>query len=303
MFMSQKARLSVAGCIGGIFLFIVFQGRGFLQVKPEDPAGKYPEIPGVYEIKLPGGEKAVMQFYFKDGTLRTVESTDSSPTVWQPVESPEPRFKSVQGEAKGTFEMTFLKDEQGRFTRCRVINEKAKMDVTGVRTGDIDDAKADPGSPSERLGYIERHYRKAEHLVSVRDGVKLFTQVFSPIDQSEPHPIILVRTPYGIPPYGDGFRSGLFPGLYYAKENYIIVLQDIRGRAMSEGAFEYQRPFIKDKTSASDVDESSDAYDTIEWVLKNVPAHNGKVGVWGSSYPGFTAVMAAINAHPAVRAV
>ncbi len=300
--MNKRARRIGTGCLGCLFLFIVFQGRGYLQDKPQDLAKKYPEIVGLYELAVPGSGTVLMQVYFKDGTLRTIGATNSSATVWRPVEGSEPKFKMSQ-EPRGNFEMAFAKDEQGRYTSFRVVNDKGEPEILGAKKAALDDAKADPASPSNRIGYIERHYRKAEQRIPMRDGVRLFTQVFGPIDASEPHPIILVRTPYGIPPYGEAFRGGLFPGLYYAKENYIIALQDIRGMSMSEGTFEYTRPYIKNKASASDVDESSDAYDTIEWLLKNVPGHNGKVGVWGSSYPGFTAAMAAIDAHPAVRAV
>jgi hypothetical protein len=300
--MAAKDRFHPARFIAVFIVLLASQSRLFLQVKPEDLAKKYPEIAGLYEMAVPGGGTTVLQFYFKDGTLRTVESGDSSSTVWLPVEGPEPKFKTVS-QKQGTFELTFLKDEQGRYTKYRAVNEKAKMDLTGTKKSDIDDAKADPASPSDRQGYVERHYRKSEHRVPMRDGVKLFTQVYSPIDQSEPHPMILVRTPYGIPPYGEALRGGLFPGLYYAKENYIIVLQDIRGMSMSEGIFEYQRPYIRNKKTSADVDEGSDAYDTVEWMLANVPGHNGRVGVWGSSYPGFTAAMAAISSHPAVKAV
>ncbi len=300
--MNKRARLFLAGWLGCLLLLVVFQGRGYLQDKPEDLAEKYPEIAGLYELAVPGSGTVLMQVYFKDGTLRTIGATNSSSTVWRPVEGSEPKFKMSQ-EPRGNFEMAFAKDEQGRFTRFRVVNDKGEPEILGAKKAALDDAKADPASPGDRQGYLERHYRKAEHLVPMRDGVRLFTQVYSPIDPSEPHPIILVRTPYGIHPYGSAFRNGLFPGLSYAKEGYIIVLQDIRGRAMSEGTFEYLKPYVKDKKSAADVDESSDAYDTVEWLLKNVPAHNGKVGVWGSSYPGFTAAMAAIDAHPAVRAV
>jgi len=137
----------------------------------------------------------------------------------------------------------------------------------------------------------------------MRDGVRLFTQVYSPIDQSELHPIILCRNAYGNPPYGETFTNMTFPSLYFLKENYILVFQDIRGTAMSEGEFEDIRPYMKNKKTTSDVDESSDAYDTVEWLLNNIPDHNGKVGVWGISYSGFTAAMAAISAHPAVSAV
>lgn len=195
------------------------------------------------------------------------------------------------------------KDEQGRYTRFRAVNEKAKFDAAGVKVREIDDARADPASPSDRQAYFERHYRKSEERIPMRDGVRLFTQIYSLIDRSEPHPIILFRTPYGIEPYGEAFRNTTIPSLLFAKENYILVCQDIRGTFMSEGEFKFMRPCKGSKRAAADVDESSDAYDTIEWLLTTVPGHNGKVEVWGISYAGFTAAMAAVSAHPAVLAV
>lgn len=281
---------------------ILLGASAYLRTAPEDFALKHPEIPGVYEMQVPGQGTQLVQVYFKDGALRTVEAGDAESTKFDPVEGRELQFVKVSPE-KGTFRWEFLKDAEGRFSGFRVVNEKLKLEVTGVRKSDFDDAKADPASASDRQGYFERHYRKAEHRIPMRDGVRLFTQVFSPVDASEPHPIIFFRTPYGIAPYGEEFTGMTFPSLHCLKENYILVLQDIRGSFMSEGAFEYFHPYRPDKKSAADVDESSDAFDTIEWLLKNVPGHNGKVGVWGISYPGFTAAMAAIAAHPAVAAV
>ena len=285
----------------GLILFCL-TGTPFPQAGQVDYASKYPETPGVYEIQVPGEKPSLMQIYFKDGALRTVEAGDAESTKFDPVEGAGLRFAKVSPK-RGTFNFEFLKDENGRYTRFRSNNETLKLVVTGAKKAEFDDAKADPASASDRQGYFERHYRKAEHLVPMRDGVRLFTQVYSPIDASEPHPIILFRTPYGITPYGEDFPNQTIPSLLFLKEDYIIVWQDIRGKFMSEGTFEYMRPYKNDKKTAADVDESSDAYDTVDWVLKNIPGHNGKVGVWGSSYPGFTAAMAAIDAHPAVLAV
>ena len=289
--------------LGAVILALFFfQGNLFLQVRPDDYAHKYPEIEGVYEMEVPGTGPQLIQVYFKDGALRTVEAGDAESTTFNPVEGQGLRFTRVSSD-KGTFEFEFLKDENGRYTRFRVVNETFKLDLTGVKKAEFDDAKADPASPSDRQGYFERHFRKSEHQVPMRDGVRLFTQVFRPTDESELHPIILFRTPYGIHPYGAAFTNLTAPSLYFLKENYILVYQDVRGMFMSEGAYGYFRPYKTDKKSGADVDESSDAYDTVEWLLKNVPGHNGKVGVWGISYPGFTAAMAAISAHPAVLAV
>jgi putative CocE/NonD family hydrolase len=153
--------------------------------------------------------------------------------------------------------------------------------------------------------YLVQHYTKAEYQIPMRDGVKLFTVVYTPKDHSKPYPVLFNRTPYNVAPYGSGmdfsFRRGLFPA--FLREGYIFVFQDVRGRFMSEGKFQHMTPFIDNKKSKNDVDEGSDAYDTIDWLIKNLKNHNGKVGMWGISYPGYYASCAAIHAHPALVCV
>ena len=153
--------------------------------------------------------------------------------------------------------------------------------------------------------WIMENYIKNEIYTPMRDGVKLFTAVYAPKDKSEKHPILMVRTPYSCAPYGAAFSQRITSShwKYYARENYIIVIQDVRGRWMSEGEFVDVRPFIKDKKTNSDIDEASDTYDAIDWLVKNLPGNNGNVGVFGISYPGFYATMAAASAHPALKAV
>ena len=287
--------------IASLFVLFLFSGLAFPQVDPVDYAARYPGIEGLYEVQIRGGGTTSMQIYFKDGSLRTLDSGDSTSTKFDPVEGRELQFIRESPE-KGLFQLEFLKDEQGRFTKFRVANKSQNLEATGTKKADFDDAKADPASPTDRRGYIERHYRKAEIMVPMRDGVRLFTQVYSPIDRSEPHPIILMRTPYGTSPYGPEFTNMTMPSLLFLKESYILVVQELRGTFQSEGTFRYFRPYIEDKKTVADVDESSDAYDTVDWALKNIPGHNGKVGAWGISYPGFTATMAALAAHPAVLA-
>ncbi len=147
------------------------------------------------------------------------------------------------------------------------------------------------------------HYTKQEVMIPMRDGVRLFTQIYAPKDTTRPHPFVMTRTPYSVAPYGaDAFPRGLDPITEaYAKENFIFVRQDVRGRWMSEGEFMDVRPVIEHKTSSRDVDEPSDTYDTIDWLIKNVPNNNGRVGVRGTSYPGFYAEMAALSGHPALK--
>src|SRR4029079_8062140 len=134
--------------------------------------------------------------------------------------------------------------------------------------------------------WIKENYTKLEQYIPMRDGIKLFTSIYLPRDQSEKHPILMTRTPYSCAPYGQEYTSRLWDRhwRYYARENYIIVIQDVRGKWMSEGDFVDIRPFIKEKKNNSDVDEASDTYDAIDWMIKNLPNNNGNVGVFGISY-------------------
>ena len=145
------------------------------------------------------------------------------------------------------------------------------------------------------------HYDKREELVPMRDGVKLFTIIYTPKDAApgKTYPILVNRTAYGQPPYGPGkFRRWGGPYVEFSKRGYIFVYQDVRGRGMSEGEFIYQVPFIPgDKAPNS----STDMYDTVTWLLKNVQNHNGRVAERGVSWTGWEASMGAINAHPAIR--
>lgn len=153
--------------------------------------------------------------------------------------------------------------------------------------------------------WIRENYTKVEQMIPMRDGVKLFTSIYLPKDKSEKHPILMMRTPYSCAPYGAAFTPRLWVThwKYYCRENYIIVLQDVRGKFMSEGDFVDVRPFISDKKSTTDIDEASDTYDAIDWMVKNLPDNNGRVGAFGISYPGFYSTMAAASGHPALKAV
>ena len=151
----------------------------------------------------------------------------------------------------------------------------------------------------ERVAYLTDNYSKSEHYVTARDGVRLFVSVYAPRDGSRPYPIMLTRTPYSCAPYGRGYRSRIAPSAYMEEEGYILVCADVRGRYMSEGQYDNMRPHVP---GDADIDESSDTYDTIEWLLANVPNHNGRVGMWGISYPGFYTTAALPEAHPALVA-
>jgi uncharacterized protein len=156
--------------------------------------------------------------------------------------------------------------------------------------------------------FVRAHYTKYEYRIPMRDGVKLFTAVYVPKasafpDDPGPYPFLMERTPYNVEPYGeDRYPAQLGPSDEFENSGYIFVYQDVRGRWMSEGTFVESRPHIDQKKSPQDVDDSSDMYDTVEFLLKNVPNNNGKVGIWGISYPGFYTSASIIDSHPAIVA-
>lgn len=161
----------------------------------------------------------------------------------------------------------------------------------------------DEGDP--RADYIRAHYAKFEYRVPMRDGTKLFTAVYVPYDASpdQEYPIILMRTPYSIGPYGiDQYRTRLGPNERYEESGYIFAFQDVRGCYMSEGEFVNMRPHNPNKRG-DQFDESTDTYDTIEWLVKNVPNNSRRVGQWGISYPGFYTAAGAVNSHPALKCI
>ena len=160
---------------------------------------------------------------------------------------------------------------------------------------------AEPVADTNAAWFAE-HYTKFEHLIPMRDGVRLFTRVYVPKDDSQPWPIMLTRTPYALKPYGaENYTSptGTFRTL--ARDRFILVTQDVRGRYGSEGTYVHVRPFNPRK-GPQDTDESSDAWDTIDWLVKHVANNNGKVGMFGISYPGFYTAMGMIDSHPALKA-
>ena len=156
---------------------------------------------------------------------------------------------------------------------------------------------------NERRDYIKAHYTKHEFPIPMRDGVRLFTSIYAPKNEGEKYPILLNRTPYTVAPYGDdNYRTNLGPSEKFFREGFVFVYQDVRGKGRSEGRFVHVRPHNPHKKSPQDIDESSDTYDTIDWLVKNVPNNNGQAGIYGISYPGFYAANGAIDAHPALKA-
>jgi uncharacterized protein len=163
-------------------------------------------------------------------------------------------------------------------------------------------------TPSEdetkkQLEYTRAHYTKYDYRIPMRDGVRLFTSVYAPKDTSRTYPMLMMRTPYSVAPYGiDNYRPVVGPSELAEKEGFIMVYQDVRGRYLSEGAFVDVPPRKAHLNGPKDFDESTDTWDTIDWLVKNVPNNNGKVGTWGISYPGFFAAFGLMNAHPALKA-
>jgi uncharacterized protein len=151
--------------------------------------------------------------------------------------------------------------------------------------------------------YAREHYTKFEYELRMRDGKKLFTAVYVPKDRSTTYPILLTRTPYSVAPYGaDNYKAGLGPSDLFMRDGYIFVYQDVRGRMMSEGEFVDMRPYKPTKAGPTDADESTDTYDTIDWLVRHVQPNNGNVGLYGISYPGFYTAIGMIDAHPALKA-
>jgi uncharacterized protein len=165
-------------------------------------------------------------------------------------------------------------------------------------------AQQQPSAPED---FIRAHYTKYEFRIPMRDGKRLFTAVFVPkagtFQDAGPYPFLMDRTPYSVGPYGeDQYPRHLGPSEEFEKAGYIFVYQDVRGRWMSEGTFLEMHPHIDDKKGPQDVDDASDTYDTIEFLLKHVENNNGKVGIWGISYPGFYTSASMIDSHPALVA-
>ncbi len=183
-----------------------------------------------------------------------------------------------------------------RFMSCKRVFPAAALLFTAL-------AALPASLAAQGIEYVKAHYTKYEYRIPMRDGARLFTSVYVPKDQSQTYPILLDRTPYSVQPYGvDEYKSDLGPSPLFGTDGYIVVYQDVRGRWMSEGEFVNMRPHRTAKNGPHDIDESTDTYDTIEWLLKNIKNHNGKVGMWGISYPGFYTAAGMIDAHPALKA-
>ncbi|WP_286232922.1 CocE/NonD family hydrolase [Thalassotalea sediminis] len=157
---------------------------------------------------------------------------------------------------------------------------------------------------NKRAEYIRENYAKYEYEIPMRDGKTLFTAVYVPYDVSKPYPILMQRTPYSVGPYGiNKYRSSLGPSEAFEKDGFIFVFQDVRGRFRSQGTYDNMRPQDAYKRGKKAIDDATDTYDTVEWLVKNIDNNNGNVGMYGVSYPGYYTSVASINAHPALKAI
>lgn len=178
--------------------------------------------------------------------------------------------------------------------------------VNAANVVSVGNAADEKESAAVRAEYIRKNYTKFEYRIPARDGKLLFTSVYVPNDASatKRYPILFVRTPYTVAPYGaEKYKTRLGPSFDFEKEGFIFAFQDVRGKNMSEGEFVNMRPHIDKKINKNDIDESSDTYDSIDWMINHIAGNNGKVGQWGISYPGFYTSAGAIDSHPALKAI
>lgn len=269
------------------FLFVLFllTAQGLLAQQPapvstpvaiEIEAASFDPYVGQYEdaAALPGTVFSILRegdkFYLRVVNQDKLEIKPSAAN----------RFFNVAVK----FDIEFRRDASGKVTGARFTQ------------GDTYELKKTADAPQPDLRV---RYTRTEAMIPMRDGTKLFTVILAPQEQSESLPIYMERTPYGVA----GFNSGRVNAskAEMARERYIFVYQDIRGREDSEGVFEMLRP-PRDKRDPKAIDESTDTYDTIEWLLKNVPRNNGRVGIGGVSYPGWLAAVALLDPHPALKA-
>ncbi len=242
------------------------------------------------------------QFYFDDFVLQ-IETT---PGNWQTVNLTNANFEknSISNSLPESW-MSFYNNSP-KFVYSFSSSDSYKGSYSLKVSGNGIEENEAMKSYLKLQQFIKANYNKSSFQIPMRDGVKIYTIVYSPKDASasNPYPMMLNRTPYSIGPYEpDNFSGYISPSETMAKEKYIFVSQDVRGRYMSEGVWTNMTPHIANKKSNKDVDESSDTYDAIDWLVKNIPFNNGRVGQSGISYPGFYTSAGSIDAHPALKAV
>ncbi len=267
-------------------LALLFVAPGLTQAAPQAPAATQAQaaVPASAQLEAFAGQYAdpvepdtPLSFYVQNGKL-TIESERRVPAELQPV-SP---LEFVVPGSDLTFRFTL--DAAGRGSSVAVVGA--------------------PESVYRRTGppvlHLFHDYRRSEAMIPMRDGVKLHAVILSPADIRAPLPFLIQRTPYGV---DETNRASFFEGRpELARDGYIYVDEDIRGRYKSQGEFIMSRP-LADHTNPKAIDESTDAFDTVAWLLANVPGNNGRAGFVGTSYDGFLAMMAGIDPHPAVHAI
>jgi len=234
------------------------------------------------EYTNPAEPDTPLSFYPRDGKLM-MESFRRVPTELMPISAT--RFAA----AGGRMTIEFTLDAGGHATSAAVGGEE--------RAGNEVETYRRTGEP---VRHVFHDYQRSEAMIPMRDGVKLHAVILKPADIAAPLPILMQRTPYGVDGTTRASFSAQRPEL--ARDGYIYVAEDIRGRFKSEGEFVMSRPLANHHDPKA-IDESTDTYDTVDWLIKNVPGNNGRVGVVGTSYPGFLAMMAGIDPHPAVKAI
>ena len=240
---------------------------------------------GMYQSS--GEQPEATAVYLEDGRL--YEETKSSARE-ELLPDPAARQKDAFHLGTAPVHAVFTRDPQGTVTGFTItLDSTGRVLATESRTA----------AEAHRLNDL-LDYTRTEAMIPMRDGVKLHTVILRPRKDLGPLPFLMERTPYGVSGYDANAANNSKQQL--ARSGYIFVYQDIRGRYGSEGQFVMNRPIVV-HTAKTDVDETTDTRDTIDWLLKNVPGNSGKVGVLGVSYPGFLAMMAGIDAHPAVKAI
>ena len=271
-------RVGAVGAVGAVCLAVLFYGS-HLPAATDPTADQLQALAGAYTDPIE--PDSPISFYVENGKL--IEESDRRvPTELAPVSSTE----FIQPESKA--KLSFTLDGEGHGTS---VTLSSMPDHPFQRTG-------------EPVHHVFHDYQRTEAMIRMRDGIKLHAVILKPLDIATPLPILIQRTPYGV----DGTTRASFFALRpeLARDGYIYVAEDIRGRYKSEGRFVMSRPLLERgaaRRNPKAIDESTDAYDTIDWLLKNVQGNNGRVGLVGTSYPGFLAMAAGIDPHPAVKAI
>jgi hypothetical protein len=264
-----------------IFIALLAVMPGFTQTVPQETkvaepsAAQLAALSGEYTD--PHEPDTPISFYVQDGKL-IVESERNVPTELKPISATEFSWPHAK------FTLHFIFDAEGR---CDSVIFSDTTSGTYRRTG-------------PPVHHLFHDYQRTEAMIPMRDGIKLHTVILKPADISVPLPFLIQRTPYGVDATSRASFFSIRPEL--ARDGYIFVAQDIRGRYKSEGEFIMSRP-MADHRDPKATDESTDAYDTVAWLLKNVGGNSGRAGFIGTSYPGFLAMAAGIDPHPAVKAI